>query len=294
MKRLILIALVGITLFSCNQKKVTTLETQNQELKEAAAEKDSSIIVFMEAFNDIESNLAEIRERELNISLQGKENGRTSEDIQNQIKKDIQAINELINQNKETIEELNTQLATTKGKNTQLNKMLISLKESLNQQITAKDEQIALLKEDLSKMNFTVEELNADLDTLKSANLELAEMNTEKESIIEERTDELNTAYLALGTKKELEEEQIISKEGGFLGIGKTDKLNDNLDPQRFEKIDIRETLSIPVSGKKVELITSHPSESYRIVGEEQVEKIEILNPEDFWNNSKYLVVSIN
>ena len=65
------------------------------------------------------------------------------------------------------------------------------------------------IKEELEEMNFTVEELNANLDTLKSEYSQLAEVNQEKESIIEEKTKELNKAYLALGTKKELEEKEM-------------------------------------------------------------------------------------
>ena len=200
----------------------------------------------------------------------------------------------MISENKKTIEDLNQQLKSTKGRNVELNRMLVRLKDQLNTQIEEKDQQIALLKDDLQKMNFTVEELNSDLDTLRQVNSELALSNEEKEQMIEEQVSQINTAYIALGTDKELQETNIITKEGGFLGIGRTEKLSGNLDESSFTKIDIRETKTIPVEGKKIELVTPHPADSYKINGEDKIESIEITQPDKFWNNSKYLVVRVD
>jgi len=294
MKKIIIVLFFSAGLFSCNQQKVSNLESENDQLSKELASKDSVMISYMESFNNIEQNLAEIREREMNIALQGNESGRSDGEVQNQIKEDIQAINQLISQNKQKIQELNEQLSNSKGNNAKLNRMLMDLKNKLNQQIVEKDEQIAQLKEELEQMNFTVEDLNANLDTLETQNLQLAEANQEKENIIEEKTNEINTAYLAMGTKKELEDKAIINKEGGFLGIGKTEVLSDDLQNAKFKKVDMRTTLIIPVSAKKLEFVTSHPNDSYRLVGEKEIEKIEILDPKSFWNNSRYLVVRID
>ena len=294
MKHLLIVAVLATTLFSCNQGELQSLRQENQQLLNEAAEKDSAMVTFMESFNEIEQNLAEIRERELNIALKNDESGENSGGVQAQIKEDIRVINELISENKKTIEDLNQQLKSTKGRNVELNRMLVRLKDQLNTQIEEKDQQIALLKDDLQKMNFTVEELNSDLDTLRQVNSELALSNEEKEQMIEEQVSQINTAYIALGTDKELQETNIITKEGGFLGIGRTEKLSGNLDESSFTKIDIRETKTIPVEGKKIELVTPHPADSYKINGEDKIESIEITQPDKFWNNSKYLVVRVD
>lgn len=294
MKHLLIVAVLATTLFSCNQGELQSLRQENQQLLNEAAEKDSAMVTFMESFNEIEQNLAEIRERELNIALKNDESGENSGDVQAQIKEDIRVINGLISENKKTIEDLNQQLKSTKGRNVELNRMLVRLKDQLNTQIEEKDQQIALLKDDLQKMNFTVEELNSDLDTLRQVNSELALSNEEKEQMIEEQVSQINTAYIALGTDKELQETNIITKEGGFLGIGRTEKLSGNLDESSFTKIDIRETKTIPVEGKKIELVTPHPADSYKINGEDKIESIEITQPDKFWNNSKYLVVRVD
>ena len=125
----------------------------------------------------------------------------------------------------------------------------------------------------------------------------LVALNTENENkakIIEEQTTNLNTAHYVIGDIKELKKREVVKSTGGLLGIGATNKLNQRINPENFNKIDITETTSIPVSGKKVSLVTSHPSDSYRLEKtEKEVEAITILNPEEFWKASKYLVVAV-
>jgi DNA repair exonuclease SbcCD ATPase subunit len=293
---ILIVVLLSVTLYSCNQKEkeLKSLRDEVQILHMESTEKDASIASFMESFNEIEKNLAEIRERELNISLQSKEN--KNPNVQAQIKEDIRVINELIAENNKTIEDLNQQLSSTKNRNVELNRMMTRVKEQLTQQIEEKNNQIALMQEDLERMNYTVSSLTSNLDTLKNVNSQLAMLNEENEGIIEDKTNYINTAYVALGTRKELKDENIIVNEGGFLGIGRTEKLNGNFDESSFMKIDIREMTVIPidVEAKKIELVTSHPADSYRINKSDKIESIEITQPEKFWNHSKYLVVRVN
>jgi DNA repair exonuclease SbcCD ATPase subunit len=293
---ILIVVLLSVTLYSCNQKEkeLKSLRDEVQILHMESTEKDASIASFMESFNEIEKNLAEIRERELNISLQSKEN--KNPNVQAQIKEDIRVINELIAENNKTIEDLNQQLNSTKSRNVELNRMMTRVKEQLTQQIEEKNNQIALMQEDLERMNYTVSSLTSNLDTLKNVNSQLAMLNEEHEGIIEDKTNYINTAYVALGTRKELKDENIIVNEGGFLGIGRTEKLNGNFDESSFMKIDIREMTVIPieVEAKKIELVTSHPADSYRINKSDKIESIEITQPEKFWNHSKYLVVRVN
>ena len=50
----------------------------------------------------------------------------------------------------------------------------------------------------------------------------------------------------------------------------------------------------LEINGKKIEVVTEHPHNSYELVEEEGVVKyLKIQNPEEFWKISKFLVVSI-
>ena len=74
-------------------------------------------------------------------------------------------------------------------------------------------------------------------------------------------------------------------------------QLRDDFNPEAFSKVDIRTTEIIPIDAKKLKIVTSHPKESYELFRNEEkgsIEALQILNPEEFWNSSKYLVVMTN
>lgn len=293
MKKYLIILLIGASTFACNTKEleqqIAQLTEENQKLISESTDKDTSIASFMQSFNDIERNLAEIRARENNIELTNSDKKLTEEDIKAKISENIAVINELMAQNKETIASLDKQLKRSYGANSKVKKALETLKAELTAQIEEKDVQLAGLKKDLEDMNFTVAELNATIDTLSIENSNQAQ-------IIGEKVNEINTAYYTVSTKKELLSDNVVAKEGGFLGIGKTKTLKDDFNKDVFSKIDITEVKSFPINGRKAELVTSHPEDSYTFerVDDKNVESLVILDPEKFWNSSKYLVVMVD
>ncbi|MEZ5199731.1 MAG: hypothetical protein R2764_26110 [Bacteroidales bacterium] len=109
-----------------------------------------------------------------------------------------------------------------------------------------------------------------------------------------EKNIELSTAYYAVGTKKNLKENNIITSEGGFIGIGKNKKLKSDFNESFFTRVDTRNTTQISIPGKKAQVVTTHPTESYKIMGEGDDQILEILDANEFWKSSKYLVVIID
>ncbi|MBX2840350.1 MAG: hypothetical protein KTR26_01165 [Flammeovirgaceae bacterium] len=296
MKKTILISLILFGLFSCKNKEleqeVASLKEINNKLTNSNFEQDSTITNFMESFNEISQNLVEIREKETSIELSSENKSGKVKDL---INEDLQIINDLMAQNRAKIEELDKQLKGSYYTNSKLKKAMEKLKEDFMAQIETKDGEISVLKADLEKMNYAIEELNSSITSLSEESIEKDGIISEKKEIISEQTEKLHTAFYALGNSKELVEKEIVAKEGGFIGIGKSLNLSKNIDEDQFNKIDITETLDIPLVGKKAELITSHPEGSYKIEGsEKEVAKLVILDPEKFWNSSKYLVVMVD
>ena len=72
---------------------------------------------------------------------------------------------------------------------------------------------------------------------------------------------ELNTAYFTSGTAKELKEKGLITKEGGFLGLGKIKTLSKSATNENFSAFDIRNTFTFSVKADEAKLITEHPDE---------------------------------
>jgi hypothetical protein len=132
-------------------------------------------------------------------------------------------------------------------------------------------------------------------EQLASTNSSLAtliEMYRDKSQLADMQRNELNTAWYAVGTSKELRNNGVLTKEGGVIGLGGVNKLNtSDLAKGYFTRIDITSTTSIPVAAKKAKLATTHPEGSYRF--ENGATKLVITDPAAFWSISKYLVVEV-
>lgn len=245
----------------------------NGELNGQLSQKEKALQEFINSFNEIQDNLNQIKEKEKIVSKQSQSGDVKSKE--ESIKEDIQAIYDLLAKNKNRIGSLTKKLKNAKSKISGLEQMIATLQA----QVDAKDSEIAMLKAELESKNIELSNIQMNLETVE------AESSA--------KTVKLNSAYYAIGTVKELKDKGVINKVGGFIGLGKSTKLNDDFNKDYFTKIDVSAVTSISIGAKKAKLLSNHPTNSYKLVGEKNVEKIEILNAEDFWSNSKYLVITI-
>ena len=289
MNRIILIASMALLMVatSCKEKEkkqIALLTKENAALRVESHAKDSTINGFFEMLNAIESNLSQIKVKENYISKNTTTGTELNKDTREQINEDIKIINELMTKNKRSIQYLNSKLKESGLKVAEFEKMLAQT----NQTIQERDAEISILKENLSKMDFSITILNAKVDTLNTVKAQLTET-------VSKQVETINTAYYAFGTIKELELNKIIDKTGGFLGLGKTSKLKNDFNIDYFTKVDISKLTTIPLSGKKVKVITVHPTDSYKLVANQEgvVERIEITDANKFWSASKYLVLIV-
>jgi hypothetical protein len=279
MKKLFLyltIATLGFSACNNNTEEANPLADSlshvNEGLKIVVSEKDSSIESFIVAFNEIQENLTEVKAKQKMISTNSSD-AELKKNMKEQIIDDIQSINDLMDKNKQKISTLKAKLAKSNGKVEELEKMITFL----TTQVEEKDLEIVDLKNQLERLNIEVTEITAKYE-------EKAEESNQK-------TDQLNTAYYAVGTAKELKEKGVLTKEGGFIGLGKTKKLAGDFNKNYFTKIDITQTKSINLNAKKAKLITTHPSTSYKIEGIKTADKLIITNSQEFWGASKYMVI---
>lgn len=287
MKNFLLILLALPVLFtSCENKKQTEqinllIQEKNKILSDAAV-KDSLVNDFLMTINEIEANLAEIKSREKLISSQTGQGQELSKPIRDRINEDIRMINELMQSNKNKIAALNRKIKDSDLKIKEFDNMIALA----NQQLAERDGEILALKEELAGLNFSITVLNDTISVIKDKNKALA-------GVINDKTNELNTAYFIVGERKELIEKKILNKEGGFLGLGKTQKIAGDVDLNEFTRIDIRNLKSIPLGVKKATLMSVHPAGSYELImTEKKVEEIVIKDPAIFWEKSRMLVIS--
>lgn len=268
---------IGLLLQACQTDPKTTeeykqLEGDKQVLVQEGGMKDSTINEMFGAFNRVSENLRAIREKQGLLAKGGGVEGGAN--MEQGIVSDLRAIDSLLAENKKIIARMRKNSKEQGNKLSELEKTILELERSMGE----KDVEIGALKEQLT-----------------STNASLASMITmyqDKEQLAEMQKNELNTAYYAVGSQKELRDNGILTKEGGFIGIGKVAKLNTaGMSMEYFKKVDITQLQTIPVGTKKAKLITSHPEGSYKLVGEGKVDNISITDPAKFWSVSKYMVV---
>ncbi len=291
MKKLALALLIIPVLISCNHQKVKKLEARNDSLVQQAELKDESINDFLQGFSEIQANLDSIKTKEMIISDRTEGKTELKKKAKDQINDDVNTIYLLLNDTQDKLAEIRKKL----GKSNYHVKELQKVVDHLSKQLAAKNKEIEYLMVELEKMNVRVVKLAQSVNTLKRENIEKDATIQDQTEVIDEATLELNKAYFAIGTKKELKNNNIITAEGGFIGIGKNKKLADDFNEDFFTQIDIREVTLIPIPGtKKATVVTTHGTDSYKLVGKGDDRVLEIVDIEAFWKSSKHLVIIID
>lgn len=280
MKNLLILLVLSFLFTMCQnkQKAIESAQMQNDSLQLLINQKDSSLYTFLNTFNTIENNLQTIKDQEGIISTLAIDNTESFQNREEQINDDIQVIYGLMVENKEALSKLEKQLAQSKTNEKKLKQIIATL----NNKLLEKDGEILELQRKLKEMNIQVTQLTYAIDTLEVEN------QKSKETIaIQDAT--LKTAYYIIGTSKELKDMGILDKSGLFSNKG----VNSDFDKTRFTQVSILTDTLIQLDCKKINLITTHPGESYNVNQSTTIESISIIDPWDFWSVSKYLVVVI-
>lgn len=285
-----LLFFIIISFFSCNNNSELiddnfsvvdsvniVLDIKNQELNQLNQiinDKDSINNEYALYIQNIKNNLREIQKSE-SIVQNHRSNPEFFLSDSMDISAEILKMAELIKENQSLITKLN-----------------VGLNKSNNENQTYKN-QIVDLSEKVASSTREIFYLHEELESLDASFRDLFENYTEKVNSLNELEIELDNVWYTFGTKSELIDNNVISKEGGFIGLGKVKKLNNELNTDYFTLGSKKKTSTIKLGVKNAKLITSHPESSYELKGEKLVEELRIIDNERFWSNSKYLVIEV-
>jgi hypothetical protein len=158
---------------------------------------------------------------------------------------------------------------------------------NLNSQIESKDIEIANLTQDVQRLNIDVSNLTNQVE-------KVTQEVQEKTQTIAIQTVELNKAYYAIGTVKELRDNNVLEKAGGVLGVGRTLIMKKDFNRDYFTEVDIRQFTQLPLMVKKAKVISEHPLDSYHITGVKTKDTLFVDNPQLFWKASKFLLIVLD
>lgn len=283
MKKLFIFAVMAATMLftSCSNGNsgVSTSDSSADSLQQIIDQKDNEINELMGQFNEIQEGFRLINEAEgrVNMLSPNAENNSTAENI----RENMQFIQETIASNKQKIAELEQSLKNSSINASKLKQAI----QNLTTQLEEKNAELESLRAQLAEKDVKIAELSENVTSLSEENTQVKRQRDESQQVAKNQDAQLHTAWYVYGTSRELKERKILIK---------GDVLRGDYDKNYLKKIDIRETKVITLHSKSAEILTSHPANSYSLMKDTKGEyTLRISDPDAFWSVSKYLVVKV-
>ena len=279
-------------IFSCNSNNETIsenkiiidslqseLNSKDKELNSLEFDKlnnDSIVNHYALYIQRIKNNINEINNQESIINNAKSKKEFYKADTTNIINA-IKIMSEKLIENESMISELNNAVKLEKNKNSQFATRVTEL----STEVAKSNREIYFLREELYSLNSSFE---AIFSKYNEQNKKISFLN-----------NKLNEIAYVIGTKSELLDNGVLTKSGGLIGLGKSRKLNSDFNTNYFTFSTKQDLKSIVLGYKSVKLMTPHPSESYKISKNtnELIDSLLIFNVENFWKNSKFLVLEV-
>ena len=279
-------------IFSCNSNNETIsenkiiidslqseLNSKDKELNSLEFDKlnnDSIVNQYALYIQRIKNNINEINNQESIINNAKSKKEFYKADTTNIINA-IKIMSEKLIENESMISELNNAVKLEKNKNSQFATRVTEL----STEVAKSNREIYFLREELYSLNSSFE---AIFSKYNEQNKKISFLN-----------NKLNEIAYVIGTKTELLDNGVLTKSGGLIGLGKSRKLNSDFNTNYFTFSTKQDLKSIVLGYKSVKLMTPHPSESYKISKNtnELIDSLLIFNVENFWKNSKFLVLEV-
>lgn len=290
MRIIILVAMIcAMLLGSCTDKEQEQqLSTTQSELAQTQKSRDSIEASMIATLDEIDKRIGIIKSQKGYLIFDSSHGEvMKSSSKKEQILNNIALMNELINDNEVRIDKLRAELKKTGSGNKELRKRVERYKKEngeMSEQIAALQVQLDEEKQKNDKLAVENEKLNieASNQVVMYDNLHTQYVKAEKDAYV---------AYVAKGKRKDLKRGEVIEKKN-LLTLTAPDKINADAKPENFEKIDIRTTLQIPMDSKSAKIVTTHDESSYKWCDDPDGTKcLCIVDPQAFWEKSKYLVV---
>lgn len=281
------IAMLAMVFAACNthQEELDAAIKKNDSLSLIIQNKDSELDSLFTTLSQIEENLAAVNSRYSAVQELRRANMEGQPNVKSQISAQIKEIENLMAANRQKIASLQAKINADSKEGTRLQELVSRQEERIAQQ----ESQIAQLLTELENNKVIIKKLNQDVTDLTADNVK-------KDEYIKLQTAEANRAYYVVGTYSDLNEAGIVSKAGGFIGIGRRQGTNSEMPLDRFTQIDRTKVTTIPINMRKALVVSKHPENSYELVMDENDDRVvsylRILNPAKFWEQTRFLVIS--
>lgn len=285
------IVLIAMGLSSCveNSGKYKALQAKLDSLQVNYNVQGAELDEVFATINEIEQGLSSIRESESILSVQTADGLEVQQGSKEQLKQDVEAIQNAIKNYQNEIKKLQND---NRLQSSQFKKRLAAMQkelkekseviETISRQLEEKDAQIVLQTKQIATLDEVVSNLREEISSLEDVGSQLKAKVAGQEL-------EIYSVYYIVGSKQELIEAGVMTKGGLF----KSSKVSYQSEKDAFVKIDSREISQINTNAGKAKVMSVHPKGTYAFVENDGEMVLNISNPEEFWEQTKYLVIQV-
>ncbi|MBR5717227.1 MAG: hypothetical protein IKX59_11620 [Bacteroidales bacterium] len=278
-----LAVVMAVVLTGCNQvskEQYQQATSTNDSLMYVALQQGNEIYELSNTLNAVSEQLDQINGQ---IALSNGED-QNLVDKRERLLQQIAMVKQTIEEKQQALDELQKKYSTQLSQN----KVLKQTIERLQSEVAGYEAKIADFKVVVADHEQRIEGLTNTLEETQATLANTIEQNEQKQEVINTQDEMLNTGYYLVADKNRLKDLGLL--EGNLLT--KKRLTRQGFSSEGFTKVDIRELEELPLGAKKVDILSSHPSDSYDL--REQADgtrKLVILDPSKFWSNTRYLVV---
>lgn len=281
------LVLLVASLTACNMKSrdYESLQAERDSLARVQQAMQAEMDTYFSTINLIEQNIEKIKNAEKLITLNP--DAEFDVDTRNKINEDLAYINEMLKANREETNRLKDKLRKSSFKSAELERTITRLMKALDEETM----KVNSLNAQLAAKDSLIIQLNSDIENMAGDIDDLREKDAQHTTTIKEQDETIHTAWYVFGTRKELKEQKIITSEGWFRP---SRILESDFNKNYFVRIDARKTKSIPLYSSRARILSTHPKSSYTLEKENDSFTLLIIDTQEFWSVSKYLVIEVD
>lgn len=271
-----------LALSSCNYetKAYKALKHQNDSIQAVQARQMADLDNYLSLIQEVDSGFDLIREQQNYVNMSYNAEGTPNDDMRRRMAENFTMIRNIMDENKSKIEDLEQKLSASGMQSAQLRKTIQRLNETLEQ----KSQEMTQLRQELEQRDFKIDSLLMENEMMQQSNADLTAQGESQRQQIQDQDVQLHRAYYWMATRKEIKNNNVDAK-----------KMTTSFRTSLFTAVDIREFDRLDTHSKSAKILTKHPMGSYTLEkGSDKTYSIIILNSEDFWSVSKYLLVQID
>lgn len=274
-----------------NKEMISQLQQQNDSLMLVSTQQQDAIDGLASTIEEITQSIDTIASSEREVLSGVDERGVPL--TRRNMKAKLTALSNLIKEQHARLDSLSEALDSSNSMLVKLRRVIFMLNLALDEKTREIDSlRTVLVYKDISIINLgtEIQNLSDTVNDVRTENASQKQTIAEQKANIGQQDAQLHEVYYIIGSKDELLNAGVVTKEGGLF---KKKKVNfAGLNKSALKKADIRTLKHLDIPSKSAKILGEVPEASYRLTRSNASSSLDILDAGKFWSsNNRVLVI---